>query len=265
MPASKEELAEAEEEGVKVMYLVAPKEIAVEGGRVSAITMVNHVLGREDDSARRRPEPVDGAQFELSIDTVIWATGQAVDVGAEKGVLTTNWGTIAIDQQQRTNSPEVYAGGDAVLGASTVIEAIASGRNGAAAIDKALAGSEATIKPLSETQQVDVESVLARTGGGGRKWRVPVLVSDPDARRLTFEPTVGTLSDKQAREEASRCYRCGCGEGCMICHDICKMFAYHTDGVFVELDPDKCVGCGMCVWRCPNGNISMERTSAVPI
>jgi Fe-S-cluster-containing hydrogenase component 2 len=94
---------------------------------------------------------------------------------------------------------------------------------------------------------------------------VPLILTDAGTRRNTFEPITPVLTDREAMREASRCYRCGCGEGCMICHDICKMFAYHKDGVFVELDPDKCVACGMCIWRCPNGNITMERTSNEPI
>jgi NADPH-dependent glutamate synthase beta subunit-like oxidoreductase/dihydroorotate dehydrogenase len=265
MPASSEELTEAEEEGVKVMYLVSPKEIKVKAGRVSSIVMVNHVLAEKDDSGRRRPEPVQGAQFQLKVDSVIWALGQAVDFGQKKGVATTAGGTIAVDTKNRTTLAKVYAGGDAVLGASTVIEAIASGRNGAAEIDLTLRRSDATIQPLYAKEQVEVEAVLNRQGADSRKWRVPLLLADADIRRSTFEPVERSLTDKEAIREASRCYRCGCGEGCMICHDICKMFAYQKDGVFVELDQDKCVACGMCIWRCPNHNIEMVRTSATPI
>jgi Fe-S-cluster-containing hydrogenase component 2 len=265
MPASKEEIQEAEEEGVKIMYLVSPKEIKTKAGKVSSIVMVNHVLGESDSSGRRRPEPVEGTQFELKVDTVISALGQGVDIGDTKSVKMNKWGTIATDKDGFTGLKGIFAGGDASLGASTVIEAIACAKKSAAAIDKFLMKSKAVIRPVSEKEQVDMESVLARNGEDKRKWRVPLVLMPPEKRRKNFNLYIPVLSDKEAVEEAKRCYACGCGEGCSICHDICKMFAYHKEGAKVVLDEEKCVACGMCIWKCPNDNIRMIQTSKEPL
>ncbi|RPI18253.1 MAG: hypothetical protein EHM61_28880 [Acidobacteria bacterium] len=123
--------------------------------------------------------------------------------------------------------------------------------------------SRSTLKHLN-TEPVDVEAVLVRHGGQMRRWRVPIAPDSP-ATPLPLQACRPVLSDREAVEEASRCFRCGCGEGCMICHDICKMFAYRRENTFVTLDEDQCVGCGMCVWRCPNQNIEMIQTSQAPI
>ena len=78
MPASSDEIAEAEEEGVKIMYLVAPQEITG-NGKVAGIRMLNYVLGDKEPSGRRRPVEVPGTQFSLEVDTVISAVSQGVD------------------------------------------------------------------------------------------------------------------------------------------------------------------------------------------
>ncbi len=265
MPAASEEIKEAEEEGVKIMYLVSPKKINTKAGKVMSITLINHVLSNIDSSGRRQPEAVRGTEFCLKVDNVISALGQRVDLGAKNKVDFTKKGIIAVDSRGLTSQKRVFAGGDAVLGASTVIEAIAAAKNVAAAIDKSLMKSSAVLNPLVKTKPVEVEQVLARNGSDERKWRAPFLIINADERKKNFKTYMPVLTDKKAVQEASRCYRCGCGEGCMICYDICKMFAFSKNGTRVELDESKCAGCGMCVWRCPNNNIEMMQTSDAPI
>ncbi|MFC2126358.1 FAD-dependent oxidoreductase, partial [Bacteroidota bacterium] len=79
MPATPEEIAEAEEEGVKIMYLVSPKQIITANGKINSIRLVNYVLGEKDSSDRRRPLEVEGTEFTLKVDTVISALGQKLD------------------------------------------------------------------------------------------------------------------------------------------------------------------------------------------
>ncbi|MFB3902084.1 MAG: FAD-dependent oxidoreductase [Acidobacteriota bacterium] len=259
MPASREEIAEAEDEGVRIMYLVSPLEITTREGRVTSIRMRNQVLGGTDASGRRRPEPVNGAEFELRVDSVITALGQQVDLCGESSLKATPRGTLQVDDAGFTGLERVYAGGDATVGTGTVIGAIAAAQNAAAAIDRELRGDTATLKPPAAKTRVDIESVLQRHGSEARKWRKPVWLTPPEERVTSFEPFRAVLTDEEAIEEARRCLRCGCGEGCMICHDICKMLAYRKEGTAVVLDEEKCVACGMCAWRCPNGNVEMVR------
>lgn len=266
MPAYVEEVAEAEEECVKIMYLVAPREIHTARGKVASITMANHVLGDADSSGRRRPLAVDKAEFTLPVDQVIVAIGQAVELGGEERLRRAPGGaTILIGKNGYTGIPGVFAGGDAVHGAGTVIQAIAEAKNAAAFIDRRLMKAGASLEPMPGRPQADVEEVLRRHGSDSRRWRVPLAAVEPRERRRTFDIYTPVLSDREAVEEASRCYRCGCGEGCMICHDICKVFAFQKDGARVVLDEEKCVACGMCVWRCPTGNLQMIQTSSVPL
>jgi NADPH-dependent glutamate synthase beta subunit-like oxidoreductase/dihydroorotate dehydrogenase len=266
MPAYIEEVAEAEEEGVKIMYLVAPRRINSERGRVVSLTMANHVLGEADASGRRRPLPVEKAEFNLPVDQVIVAIGQAVDLAPEKGIRRNpGEATILVGKNGHTGIPGVFAGGDAVHGAGTVIQAIAEAKDAAAFIDRRLMKSRAVLRSTPAKPQADAEEVLGRHGSDRRRWRIPLEPVSARERKRTFELYAPVLSDREAVEEASRCYRCGCGEGCMICHDICKVFAFHKDGARVVLDEEKCVACGMCIWRCPTGNLQMIQNSPAPL
>jgi formate dehydrogenase major subunit len=265
MPCSEEEIEEAEEEGIKILYYASPVEIMREDQKIRSILLQSHILGEEDESGRRRPEAVPAAPYKMDSDYIIYALGQKVSLEDDTGLDLDNERTIKVDTEGRTGIAGVYAGGDAVLGAATVIEAIASAKNTAAAIDRDLMGDDAVLSPLPPKSPADIENVLQRNGKDRRKRRVPLPLTPAEERKKTFETYVPVLSDEAAVEEAGRCYRCGCGEGCMICHDICKMFAFHKEGTKVVLDEEKCVACGMCAWRCPNDNIEIVRTSEEPI
>jgi formate dehydrogenase major subunit len=265
MPASAEEIRQAEEEGVRIMYLVAPREVLSRDGKVVALVLQNQVLGEPGASARRRPEPVENAEFRLEVDSVIAALGQRVEMPGETALAIGLAGTIPVDSSGSVGLHGVFAGGDAILGASSVIEAIATAKQAAYGIDRLLMGLEAVIPAPDGAAEVAMEQVLMRHGGEPRKWRVPLTLVPGGERVRTFGPFAPVLTDTEALEEAARCFRCGCGEGCMICHDICKTFAYRKEETRVVLDEEKCVACGMCAWRCPNGNIEMIRTSVQPI
>ena len=128
MPATAEEVTEAEEEGVKVMYLVAPKEVLVKNNKVEGLKVVNHVLGKHDKSGRRSPESVENTEFILQTDVVIFAVSQGVGTDNVPAERSKN-GFFTIDKTTcKTNINSVYAGGDCTGGRMDVISAIADGK-----------------------------------------------------------------------------------------------------------------------------------------
>jgi NADPH-dependent glutamate synthase beta subunit-like oxidoreductase/dihydroorotate dehydrogenase len=261
MPATPEEVFEAEEEGVRIMYLVSPKEILAENGAVTGIRMVNHVLGARDNSNRRTPEEVEGTEFTLSVDTVLLALGQSVEsaVSAD-GLELTPRGSLKHDSATgATSQPDVFVAGDAATGADTIIAAVAGGRKAAIAVDRALSGDEAKLKTMPQLNAVEPDAVLQRTGYSGKTPGMPVAVRPPEERAKDFQEYAATLTEEEAVREAERCLNCGCGEGCMVCRDICNSFAIREDNLSPVIEGDNCVGCGVCVWRCPNKNIEMIR------
>jgi len=264
MPATEEEVWEAEEEGVKLMYLVAPREILVKNGKITGITLLSHTLeARKDASGRRKPVEVPGACFTLPVDTIISAIGQSVQLGelrmSEKGTIEVDDATLA------TSLKGVYAGGDCVLGPKDVIAAVAQGKHAAVSIDHYLAGKQAYLDYDPPEAAVDKDAVLARQNKNRRAWRPEIARVPPAVRVKNFDECTPVLTQKQAVAEAKRCMACGCGAGCQICHDLCKMFAYKIETGRVVLDEDKCVACGVCVQRCPNNFIEMVQTSRKPI
>lgn len=144
MPARVEEVAHAKEEGVVFHLLQNPKRIlADERGWVSGLEVLRYELGEPDQSGRRRPVEVNGSEFEMDVDTVIVAIGNDSNPLIRQttpGLETSKWGTLVVDDTGKTSLDRVFAGGDIVLGAATVILAMGEGRRAAAAINRLLSG-----------------------------------------------------------------------------------------------------------------------------
>lgn len=139
LPARKEEVHHAMQEGIIFDMLTNPKEIiGNEKGWVSAMKCIKMELGEPDASGRRSPVPVEGSEFEIETDTVIMALGTTSNpliARTTAGLETTRRGGISADETGVTSRPGVFAGGDAVTGAATVILAMGAGRTAAKAID----------------------------------------------------------------------------------------------------------------------------------
>jgi len=145
MPARLEEIHHAQEEGVEFLTLKnAQKVLGDEAGRVRAIETLTYVLGEKDASGRRSPVAVDGSEAELEVDTVIVAIGNDSNPLLRQTTpeLTVDKrGNFVVDEDCRTSMPGVWAGGDIVLGAATVILAMGQGRKAAASIHRFLSGN----------------------------------------------------------------------------------------------------------------------------
>ena len=144
LPARREEVEHAEEEGIIFKTLNNPVEIiADENDDVSKIRCIRMELGEPDDSGRRRPIEVPGSEFDIDVDCVIMALGTSPNPlikATTKGLEINRKGGIVVNQDGLTSREGVYAGGDAVTGAATVILAMGAGKTAARAIDEALSG-----------------------------------------------------------------------------------------------------------------------------
>ncbi len=142
MPARVEEVHHAREEGLIINMLTNPVRILGDDeGRVRAIECLKYELGEPDASGRRRPVAVEGSEFEIPVDVCIPAIGNASNPLIKQttpGLEFTEWGTVKVDENQKTSLDMVYAGGDISQGAATVILAMGDGRRAAEAINRAL-------------------------------------------------------------------------------------------------------------------------------
>ncbi len=144
MPARKEEIEHAEEEGIQFRMLTNPiRVLGDKDGWVRAIECIKMELGEPDESGRRRPVPIKGSEFEIEIDAVVMAIGSGSNplvASSTPGLNVNKWGNIIVDSENtgRSSKKGVFAGGDIVTGAATVILAMGAGRNVAAAINEYL-------------------------------------------------------------------------------------------------------------------------------
>ncbi|AZO95647.1 NADPH-dependent glutamate synthase [Halocella sp. SP3-1] len=145
MPARDEEIEHAREEGVIFKLLNNPVKIDGQEGRVFSMECIKMELGDEDDSGRRRPVPIEGSNWTMEVDTVIVAIGQTpnplLTSNTEK-LKTESWGGIMVDDRLATSRKGVFAGGDIVTGAATVIQAMGAGKKAARSIIDYLTSKE---------------------------------------------------------------------------------------------------------------------------
>lgn len=140
LPARKEEVHHAQEEGIEFLVLNNPvKILGDENGHVKGMECIKMELGEPDESGRRRPVAVEGSNFELEIDTAIMSIGTSPNPlirSTTPGLEVNKHGCLIVDETESTTKAGVYAGGDAVTGAATVILAMGAGKKAAAAIDE---------------------------------------------------------------------------------------------------------------------------------
>ena len=154
-PARIEEVQHAEEEGIKFHWLASPVEVLDDGeGSVKAMRCIRMELGEPDDSGRRRPIEVEGSEFEIETDLVVFAIGTNANpiIGQTSDLELNEWGYLTTDGALMTSMSGVFAGGDIVTGAATVIEAMGAGREAAASIKSYLGIRD--VGPIDRTQSL---------------------------------------------------------------------------------------------------------------
>ncbi len=221
MPANEEEIHECREEGIEIMTLTNPGRIIGENGRVKAVECVRMELGEPDASGRRRPVAVVGSEFIMEVDAVVPAIGQESDwacLTEECACRLTEWGTMKIDPLTlQTHDPDIFAGGDAVTGPRTVIEAIAAGKQAAISIGRYICGEDLSAGREKEWQAVQEVA----TEGYDRIARARMPVMSPKIRAGNFEEVQLGFTEEQVRAEAARCLSCGVCSECYQCVEAC--------------------------------------------
>ncbi|MDZ7620642.1 MAG: FAD-dependent oxidoreductase, partial [Patescibacteria group bacterium] len=215
MPAFAEEVEALEEEGAKLELLAAPAEILTEGGKLTGVRCIRMELGPPDDSGRRRPVPVAGAEFDIPLDTLLVAIGEDPEMkflGKDSGIeISRQGGAVVARETQATGLAGVFAGGDVVTGPNTVVEAMAAGKVVAETIDAYIRTGTAQrhyglVRPSRYVPPVvPVEQEVAP---GETPERAEVVALPVDGRLAGFTEVELTLTKEQAIVEANRCLRC---------------------------------------------------------
>ena len=239
MPADKEEVAEAREEGVKFCFLNAPVEILGNDGKVCGLKVEIMELGEPDEKGRR--SPVGTGKFEtIEVDSVLAAVGQSIDWGSlDIGELKTGkkGNAIADPVTYQTEQKDIFVGGDVYTGPKFAIDAIAAGREGAESLHRFVnEGQSLTIsRNLREFYELDKENLLIDMDCFDRPARQAICHDASKAK--TFEHDRLTFTEEQVKAEASRCLGCGVS----------------------VVDRNRCIGCGLCTTRCMFNAIHLQR------
>ena len=215
MPASKEEVDEAEHEGVRINYLAAPVRVLGKGGVVTGLECIRTELGEPDVTGRRRPVPIQGSEFVISADVIIPAIGQEPDLlflGEGSGVKASKWNLVEVDPDTlQTNVRGIFAGGDVVSGPASVIEAIAAGQKAAVVMDNYLRRDELTKGQKIPRPRMLVDLIeMTEEMEGYKRPEMPTI--SIEERRKSFKEAESGFEEEIAVCEAKRCLRCDSGD-----------------------------------------------------
>ncbi|RJP83058.1 MAG: FAD-dependent oxidoreductase [Desulfobacteraceae bacterium] len=242
LPAIREEINHAVEEGVHFEFLTAPVECISSGSnKLEKVRCIRMKLGEPDDSGRRRPVPIQGSEFEMAADKLILAIGSEPDTCLTESApdLTVNkWGNIEADHNCITKIQGVFAGGDIVTGAATVIEAVAAGKRAAESIDGYIRGADTkifrfqdTLKPIPEELLPSVKDIIKKPRASAKELPVAQRIKD-------FSEIETCFSEEDALAECERCLNCALCSECNECVNACekKAIVHNMQEKIITLD-----------------------------
>jgi NADPH-dependent glutamate synthase beta subunit-like oxidoreductase/Pyruvate/2-oxoacid:ferredoxin oxidoreductase delta subunit len=255
MPAIALEVDEAFDEGVRFEFLSAPLGLHEEQGALVGLRLQRMQLGEPDASGRQRPVPIDGATFELPVDTIIAAISQVPDPPAGFDELPAGEPWLHPDETGKL-SARLWAGGD-VRGLGLAVIAIAQGRFAAESVHAELRGLPAPVRehePAISAADLNLGAYSERAPAPLPHAASTVWQQEPDAE------LAHTLDETAFEQEASRCLSCGQCFGCELCFMYCNPAGYVRveevePGCYFTLAQDACEGCGKCIDLCPCGYI----------
>ena len=242
MPADEEEIEDALVEGVILEELASPTRVILREGRVAALECVRNELGEPGPDGRRRPIPIVGSEFQIEADSIVVAIGQRPDVSFLDGSAVTLRKNAAIAVAPETGlagEEQVYAGGDAVRGPATIVEACADGRRAAEAICQQLGlpfeRPSVQLPVLSEEEIAQVKRARTRKAA-----QQEAEMLSPD-QRGGFDLVESTLIEEAAQAEATRCLQCS--TLCDKCVEVCPNranYAFFVEPVSLTLPTVSC-------------------------
>jgi NADPH-dependent glutamate synthase beta subunit-like oxidoreductase len=248
MPAITAEIDEAMEERIMFRYHTNPVKIITDEDRVVGLLCGQMELREPDASGRARPVPIEGSESVYPADTVIMATGQAVDYdGIDIQKRDNQW--ISTNEDLMTSMDGVFAGGDAVLGLETVTTAIGQGTRAASAIEDYIEGNvERRLAQPPVIYSKDLNTYYYKPEKRFTKEAISI-----HTRLKNFREIYPSFDREEIIKEAERCFSCGlcfdCGNCYMYCPDNAVKISA-TTGKY-EFDLDFCKGCGLCAKECP--------------
>ena len=240
MPASKDEIAEALAENVSLNCGWGPKEILVEDGHVTGIVF-KKCLRVQDENGRFAPEYDENDTVSVPCRHIIFSVGQAIDWGhmldGMHVELRPNGTAIANRLTYQTSVPDIFVGGDVYTGPKFAIDAIAAGREGAVSLHRYV-HEHCTLtigRNRRDFIELDKDNIRVDAYDSSRR-QIPEKPEEKD-QAATFRDLSFTLTEEQVKKETSRCLSCGAS----------------------VVDPNKCIGCGVCTTKCVFDAIHLHR------
>lgn len=240
MPASKEEIAEALEEGIELNCGWGPKEVLEEDGKVAGVVF-KKCIRVLDEQGRFSPEYDEEQTVTIPCKHVIFSVGQAIEWGNMLDNLDLkrrpNGGALANKLTYQTSEPDIFVGGDVYTGPKFAIDAIAAGREGAISLHRYVHENCTLTIGRNRRDFVELDKNNISVDSYDTSKRQIPAKADEKAQATTFRDLSHSLTEEQVKAETSRCLSCGAS----------------------VVDPNKCIGCGVCTTKCVFDAIHLHR------